>query len=211
MFTLIRREIEDAALYFFLAIIFAGIMVSVLLSAHAVRGGQAVGIPGVMHRNVFTFMFLPWLLGCLGATQMYLDRNRKISAFLATLGTTRGRIFAGRVITGVLLICVIMLPIVVTDVVLLKVFPRAAVPDAWFLRNVFIVTFLCSLASYGFGLQVGYSYGKVICGLGVFFVGAVLVSLIFIKGFGIESMVILSLFAVAALVRAGQKFMSASF
>ena len=47
--------------------------------------------------------------------------------------------------------------------------------------------------------------------LGVLFIGAVLVSLIFIKGFGVESMVILSLFATAAIVRAYQKYMSASF
>jgi hypothetical protein len=217
MFTLIRREIEDTIVLFLVAVIFAAITVSVLVSnTYDPRGGfsgSPVGVPSIMYGSLVIFPFVSslWLAAGFGAAQMHQDKNKKISAFLATLGTTRGRIFAARVITGVLFLGIMFLPVVVTDVVLLKVFPRAVVTDAGFLRDIFIVAFLGGLACYGFGLQIGWSSNKVVPALGVLFFGAVLLSLVFIKGFGIESMVILSLFAVAAIVRAGQKFMSASF
>jgi len=217
MFTLIRREIEDTIVVFLVAVIFAAITVSMLIfnacDPHGSFSNSPVGVPSIMYESLVLvpFVFLPWLAAGFGAAQMHLDKNKKISAFLATLGTTRGRIFAARVITGFLLVSVIILPVAAADVVLLKVFARAALPDMGFLRDIFIVAFLCGLACYGFGLQIGWCSNKVVPALGVLFSGAVLLSLVFIKGFGIESMVILSLFAVAAMVRAGQKFMSASF
>ena len=212
MLTLIKREIEDAIIYFLITAVFITILVSMLgyKAATGWDSDQVVGVPSIMYKTFlgFPFIFLPLVAASLGASQMNLDRNKKVSALLATLATTRRRILSAKIMTGVLWILLAVLPVAAADAVLLKVFPMVAVPDIVFLRNVFITMFFCNSACYAFGLQIGWGAKKLLPALGVIFVTPVLVSLIAIKGFGFETMVILSLFTVAAMVRKWQKFMS---
>lgn len=214
MFALIKREIEDSIVFFLITAIFMTMLVSRLIYRVAIGWGsnQVMGVPSVMYETfgTFPFIFLPLIAAALGASQMNLDRDKKISSFLATLATTRQQILSAKIITGILWILLIILPIAAADAVLLKVFPKAAIPDADFLRNVFITVFLCSLTCYAFGLQIGWRSRKLWPALGVIFVTPILVSLLVIKGIGFETMIILSLFTTAAMVRTWQKFMSTS-
>ena len=214
MFTLIKREIEDAIVFFLITAIFMAILVSILVYKVAIggEGNQVIGVPSVMYKTfgTFPFIFLPLIAAALGAVQMASDKNKNISSFLATLATTRRRILAAKIITGVLWILLVILPVAAVDAVLLKAFPAAAIPDVGFLRNMFITIFLCGLACYSFGLQIGWREKKLLPALGVIFVTPVLVSLIVIKGVGFETMVILLLFTIAAMIRTWQKFMSTS-
>ncbi len=212
MFALIKREIEDNIVFFLITAIFMTMLVSRLVYRVAIGlgGSQAFSVPSSMYK-IFGFFPITFLIAtAFGASQMNLDRDKKISGFLATLATTRRRILSAKIITGVLWILLVVLPIAVADAVLLKVFPKAVIPDADFLRNVFITVFLCSLTCYAFGLQIGWRSGKLWPALGVIFVTPILVSLLVIKGIGFETMIILSLFITAAMVRTWQKFMSTS-
>ncbi|MCK5656171.1 MAG: hypothetical protein KAI03_07770, partial [Candidatus Aureabacteria bacterium] len=212
MFTLIKREIEDAIVFFLITAIFMAILVSILVYKVAIggEGNQIIGVPSVMYKTfgTFPFIFLPLIAAALGGSQMYLDRNKKISSFLATLATTRRQILSAKIITGILWILLTVLPIAVADVVLLKVFPLAMVPDAGFLVRLFVTIFLCGLACYSFGLLIGWRSEKLLPALGIILATPILVSLIVIKGFGLQTIIFFVLFTSAAIIRTWQKFMS---
>ena len=214
MLTLIKREIVDAVIFFMITAIFMLILTGILVYRVAIGLGinQVVGVPSVMYKTfgTFPFIFLPLIAAALGARQMHLDKDKKISSFLVTLATTRQRILSAKIITGILWVLLIILPIAVADVVLLKVFPMAAVPDAGFLVRLFITIFLCGLACYSFGLLIGWHSGKLVPALGIIMIVPVLVSLIVIKGFGMQTIIFFLLFTIVAMVRAWQKFMSTS-
>lgn len=217
MLALIKREISDAAVFFLVTAIFVFILVVTMVyniriwKDGGVPSVTVVGVPPVMYGTLGPIFFLLPLVGAvLGYRQMYLDRDKKISSFLATLATTRGQILSAKIITGVLWILLVLLPIAVADAVLLKVFPMVLVPDAGFLVRMFVTIFLCGLSCYCFGLQVGWRSGKVLPALGILLVVPVLISLVAIKGFGMVTMVIFLLFVSASMIRIRQKFMSLS-
>jgi len=213
MLALIKREIADAAVFFLITAIFVLILTGMLVYRVAIGWGsdQILGVPSTMYKifgNFFPFIFL--IAAVLGALQMYLDRDKKISSYLSTLATTRRQILSAKIITGVLWILLVILPIAATDAVLLKVFPMVAVPDAGFLIRIFVTIFLCGLACYSFGLLVGWHSGKSLPALGIILVTPILVSLIVIKGFGLQTIIFFLLFISAAIIRTWQKFMSLS-
>ena len=205
MLTLIKREIEDNIVFFVTAAILTTMIISVLVYKMPLmhRNDQIVGVPSVMYRvfKFFPFNLSPLIAAVLGALQMFKDRDKKISAFLSTLATTRRQILTARIITGVLWILLLILPIAAAEAILLKVFPMAAVPDVGFLRNIFITLFLCCLAGYAFGLQIGWHGKKLVSALSVIFITPILMSLIVIKGFGFETMAILVLFTAVMMIR----------
>ncbi len=213
MLTLIKREIEDAIVYFALTALFIAVMVARLAYKGATGWGseQIFGVPSVMYTNFALFWIAPLVAAALGACQMSLDRDKKISSFLVTQATTRRRILAAKMITGLLWVLGVIVPIAITDMVLFKMFPMAAVPDAGFLARLFVIFFLCMVACYCFGLQLGWRAGGFVpAALGVVLITAVLVSLIVVKGFGLQTMAFYLLFAAAAMVRTWQKFMTTS-
>ncbi|MCK4913750.1 MAG: hypothetical protein KAS69_04035 [Planctomycetes bacterium] len=212
MLTLIKREIEDAAIFFLIAAISMLILTGMLVYRIAIgwESNSVIGVPSVMYKTLgtFPFIFLPLIAAALGAFQMKLDRDKKISSFLVTLATTRRQILSAKIITGILWILLTVLPIAVADVVLLKVFPLAMVPDAGFLVRLFVTIFLCGLACYSFGLLIGWRSEKLLPALGIILATPILVSLIVIKGFGLQTIIFFVLFTSAAIIRTWQKFMS---
>ncbi len=210
MFALIKREIEDAIIFF--AITAAAVIILVGVLTYNVATGRvnnpALGVPSIMYETFKYFPLFFWVAAALGAMQMYLDKNKKTSSFLATLSTTRRQILAAKIITGILWICLVVLPVAAVDVILLKVYPRAVVPDSGFLASIFVVIFLCNLACYAFGLQIGWCATRLIPVLGVILIVPILQSLIVLKGLGFGTMVILSLFTAASMIRTWKKFMS---
>ena len=213
MLTLIKREIEDNIILFVLACIIVIIFAIVTASSTAVSYKRAVpiGIPPIMFM-VFTVL-AP--LGCfasaaMGAAQMYVDRNKKITSFLSTLATTRGQIFTARLATGVLWLVVLVLPLALVDMVLLKAYPQLVPIDVGFLIQIFLAMFLVCLACYSLGLLMGWNTNKFFPVLGSIAATPIIISIVLIKGLGLESSIFLLLVTVALVTRAYQKFMSSS-
>ena len=214
MFTLIKREIADMSVFYLITAIFMLILAGALVYKVVIgwENNPVMGVPSMMYTTLGSFpsFILPLIAAALGASQMNLDRDKKISSFLATLATTRQQILSAKIITGVLWILLIILPIAIADAVLLKVFPMAAVPDAGLLVRMFVTIFLCSMSCYSFGLLIGWRSGKLLSALGVILITPILVSLIAIKGFGLPSIIFFLLFISAAMIRTWQKFLSSS-
>ena len=208
MFTLIKREIEDNIVYFIGAGVISGILV--VLSILAITAHEASA------PIVFVGLWIPAIvvliigLPGMGVTQMYTDRNRRISAFLCGLPVTRGQILAARIITGILAILTLLVPLIITAVVLLSFYAIPVPIYSGYFFDIFTVTFLMSLACYCLGLQTGWTSSRVTPTLGGVALAFVLVPLIFVKGFGLHIAVFLLLFIIASLVRTWHRFMSTS-
>lgn len=211
MLTLIKREIEDNIVFFIIAaiiaIVFTAIPIYSVLTDE--MGKIPIGIPISMYTIFpFLFLFVPLICTAFGATQMYTDRNKKISTFLATMATTRKRILTAKIITGLLWICIVIVPLAIAEVVLLRLFPLIVPADTSLLVKLFITLFLICLACYCLGLQMGWNTNKFFPILGSLAVTPILMSIIIIKGFGIETAIILLLLAIASMLQIWQKFMT---
>ncbi|MFQ6036417.1 MAG: hypothetical protein ACE5NM_11325 [Sedimentisphaerales bacterium] len=206
MFTLIKREIEDHIAYFIGAIILSGILIALLTSA------VYYDEPG--ERPVFIGLSIPAIVvlitgfASMGVSQMYIDRNRKVSTFLSGLPVTRGRILIARIITGILAILTVLLPLLVTGTILWRIFAPPIPIYSGLIFDIFVVAFLMAFACYCIGLQTGWTSSKITPTLGGLVLTCILVPLIVVKGFGPHIKVILVLFIVASLIRTWQKFMS---
>ncbi|MHC4544901.1 MAG: hypothetical protein ACYTDW_04880 [Planctomycetota bacterium] len=211
MFTLIKREIEDHIAYFIGAAILSGILIILsILAISAQEASEPVVFVGLWApANIVLIIGLAGM----GVSQMYTDRNRRISAFLCGLPVTRGQILAARIITGILAILTFLVPLTITAVVLLRLFaPPVPLHSGYsgLIFDIFIVIFLMGFACYCLGLQTGWTSSKVTPTLGGVALAFVLVPLFVVKGFGLHIVVILLLFIIASLVRTWHRFMSTS-
>jgi hypothetical protein len=207
MFTLIKREIEDHIAYFLgAAILSSTLVVLSIWAAYNYGPEEAPLYPIGLSIPVIVILMIGF--PAMGATQMYTDRTRKVSAFLSALPVTRGRILVARIITGILAILTVLAPLTITAMVLwhLLVPPVPIYPGLIF--DIFVTAFLMAFACYCLGLLTGWASSKVtptLAGLALTFV---LIPLIMVKGFGLHTTVILVLFIIASLIRIWQKFMS---
>jgi hypothetical protein len=203
------REIEDNRVFFIGALILA-VIFSVLFLWWIYYGVfddvLFVGLP-------IWNAILGMLIFCgMGAAQMYLDRTRKISALLATLAVSRGQIFTARIIAGILLIFIGLIPlagITITAVLTKSIEPSHSVRVIY--PEVSIPVFLLGFACYCIGLQAGWTSNRLIPTLVAIGLSFILVSVIFVKGFGWEIYAILIVFIAACLIRAWYKFSTAAF
>jgi hypothetical protein len=206
MFTLIKREIEDHIAYFIGAALLSAILI--VLSILAISANEA------SEPVVFVGLWIPTIivliigLAGMGVSQMYTDRNRRISAFLCGLPVTRGQILTARIITGILAILTFLVPVTITAVVLLRLFAPPVPIYSGFIFDIFIVIFLMGFACYCLGLQTGWTSSRVTPTLSGVALAFVLVPLILVKGFGLHIAVMLLLFIIASLVRTWHKFTS---
>ncbi|UCC97166.1 MAG: hypothetical protein JSW66_15130 [Phycisphaerales bacterium] len=209
MLALIKREILDHIVYFFAALIFSAVLVSLLTAAAYNSGGR-------IESGIFAALWIPMLLilvivfSAMGVTQMYLDRNRRISAFLCALPVTRSRILAARIIAGVLAILLALLPLAIGAGLLCRLF---VLPMPFFtnlLTDIVTTIFLMVFACYCLGLLTGWTASKIAPTFGALGLNLILVSLIVVKGFGSEIRFLLVLVIAACLIRTWQKFVSTS-
>ena len=207
MFTLIKREIQDHLTYFIGAAVFSAVLIAISISLiHRYDPKEppvfsiGLGIPAA------TIAILAFC--AMGATQMYIDRARKISALLSTLAVSRRRILLARIITGVLAILTLLVPLTITAAILLRTLTPPIPLFPGMVLETSIVIFLMAFACYCIGLQTGWNSSPIIPSLGGLALTLILVPLILVKGFGLHIVVILSLFIVASLVRTWHTFMS---
>jgi hypothetical protein len=207
MFTLIIREIEDNRVFFFAAVIPAVIFGA--LFVYEQFYDQTYNV--VIGLGMFISIPMAMAFCAMGATQMYRDKTKKISALLATLAVNRGQIFTARVIAGFLLVLIGFVPIAGA---IISVASKHSVP---FLSNhglyyeILIPAILLGFACYCVGLQAGWTSNRVTAILGALGLNIILIPVIIIKGFGLEIYAILVLLIAACLIRAWYKFSTAAF
>jgi hypothetical protein len=205
MLNLIAREIRDNIVSVALPCLVSalGITLAIIFTLSRVRGG--ILPPTIMVTPILLLAFCG-----LGASQAYGDRANRSSSLLATLGVTRNRIFAARVLAGLLTVLVSLVPLAVTTILLLWMF---APPLEFYGRMVVAISLtvlLVAVACYCAGLLVGWTTSKAWLLAGSVLLLLSLVSLIVIKGFGLDAMAILLLFIGATLWYAWHTFTSAS-
>ena len=209
MLTLIKREIYDHIAYFLAAVILAAAMIFVIcFSVFAIDPEDTpMFLFGLLTPGIVIFLF--GSTG-MGVSQMHLDRNWKISAFITTLPATRSQIFIARVIAGLLAILLFFIPLIIANIILYGFFVSPVPVYKEIIFDIFTVSFLITLSSYFIGLQTGWTTKRVIPSLAGLFLTCVLVTLVIIKGFNNYISFLLVLFIIASIIRVHQKFISAS-
>ncbi len=208
MYALIKREIQDHLVYFIGAAAFSVVFIIIsvfLIHSYDDRYPEVFSIGFGVPAVIVIIGFCG-----LGASQMYLDRTRKISAFLSTLAVSRSRILLARIITGILAILTLLVPLTITAVTLLRLYVSPVLIYPGMVFEIFVAVFLMAFACYCIGLQTGWTSGKIIPTLGGIALTCIFVPLLFIKGFGVQIVVILVLFIIASLIRTWHTFMTTS-
>jgi hypothetical protein len=208
MLALIKREIQDFIVYFIAAILSSAVLVALLITAafHFER----------LAWNVFTGLTIPLIVilvigsSGMGVTQMYLDRNRRISAFLSTLPVTRSRLLTAKIVTGVLAILIVLVPVTIAAVALRHLLLPPIPVFANLITDFVTTTFLMLCACYCLGLLTGWTTNKITPTFGALGLNLILYSLIVVKGFGPEIRLLLVLVIAACLIRTWHKFTSTS-
>lgn len=204
MFTLIKREIEDHVAFFLGAAIATAILIVLLVSVIFSHDIPVYAVGLLIPVIVILLIGLP----AMGASQMYTDRTRRISAFLSALPVTRSQILVARIVTGVLAILVVLLPLTITGAVLRSLLLPPIPLYPGLIADIFVTAFLMAFACYCLGLLTGWTSSRITPTLGGLVLTCILVPLILVKGFGLHTTVILVLFIIASLVRTWQKFSS---
>ena len=210
MWTLIKREIQDNAIYFLLAALLAtALIISLLSIAFNIKDDEFEEMAQIgMVLFIPTSIIVALGFVAMGVNQMKLDKTAKISFFLTSLPVSRNRILTLRIITGVLAILVLMIPILVAAIFLLKLFSMEYPIYKGFAGEIFTASFLLVFACYCLGLQLGWSTSRFATAFGGLIFTIILGSLVVIKGFGPELWIILLIFIAASLMRTWQKFTS---
>lgn len=209
MLTLIRREIRDNIVYFIAAVVFSAILIALLIAA-------TYNLDWISDPAVYVGLSIPMLVilvlgfSAMGVTQMYMDRNRKISAFLSALPMTRSRILTARIVAGLLAILTVLVPLAIAVIVLGRLLAPPIPIFAGYIADILTTVFLMVFACYCLGLLTGWTANKIAPTFGALGLNLVLVSLVFVKGFGPDIKFLLVLVIVACLIRTWHKFMSTS-
>lgn len=205
MWTLIKREMDDCRVFFVAAVGYAVCVILILISAVYSAGMSMSYVKSASPVMLLTGMVLFCLMG---AGQMYLDRTRRISCFLSTLAVTRSRIFVARVITGLLLIFLTIAPIAAAGMVIVRVLYEPIPVYQRMFGELVGTVFVLSIAAYSLGLLTGWARGRVLSVLGGAVLTFVLAPVVVIKGFGAETVILLSAFIVISLIRSRQIYAS---
>ena len=210
MFTLIKREIQDQMIYFIAAVIYVAIFIIVMVKT-AYQTDSEYLLQVVISIGTLAGIIALLVICAMGVTQMYLDRTRKISAFLSTLTVSRGRILLARIITGILVILIMFGPLVIAALILMRLFPDAPVPIIpGLIFDISVTMFLMAFSCYCIGLQTGWTSNAIIPTFGAFGLTCVFIPLVLVKGFGPPVIIILILFIIVSLIRTWQTFKSIS-
>jgi len=214
MFTLIKREVIDNIIFFVAAVLFAAILVAIMFTISL--GDEAkelriyYSVAGSFPVSAAIFIGLSWM----GATQMHMDRTKKIYAMLFTKPVSRSQVLFAKFITGLLVILVLLVPIFAAAAILLNAIGYQFPDFELLFPGVFIQTAvgvqMIFLGCYCLGLACGLSPNKIIPAFGGVILSALLVPIVFIKGFGFEALGIIIMFVVLCLLFVWKRFLSMS-
>jgi hypothetical protein len=204
MLSLIRREIADNLF----CVVGAGIVVvfTIWLWIYGVFWAQEPEMTGVVAGFVIPALLLGYF--GLGASQMYGDRAHKISTLLCTLAVTRNRIFAARVVAGGLTVLATILPLAVTGLILLESSPRFAAYRGRIVGEMATTAVVAGFACYCMGLLSGWTGSRVWLLAGGTVLLTLVLSIVIVKGVGIEAVAVLLLLIAASLPVVWYRFVS---
>lgn len=212
MFTLIIREIEDNWVFFIAAALLACVFsIATGWQMYSINRGNEVPVIILLmaHAGCGIFIFCG-----LGASQMYWDKMKKISALLTTLPVTRNQIFTARITAGLLVVVIGFAPVVVTTAVVSNLIGPSSIPEVGLVNGptleVWLPIFLLCIATYCIGLQAGWTSSKIMPTLGSLFLSLILVGVIGIKGFELDAYLILIPFIACCVFRAWRTFSTAA-
>jgi len=210
MLALIKREIQDCIVYFIAAVVFSALLAIVLVEAVFNYDSRNPPVVAISLGVVLGIIVTLGLCG-MGAGQMYLDKTRRISAFISTLPVSRSRILLARIVSGILAILILLVPLAITATLLLLVFTPPIPPIyAGIVLEISTAAFLLAFACYCIGLQTGWNSSALTPTLGALGLTCLFVPLVVVKGFGPEIVLILVLFIAASLFRTWHNFSSTS-
>ena len=119
LFTLIKRQIVDNAIYFLAAFFFSTVLVVAILSVTFSED--------ITYLSPYTFILIvitPILFGIgsyiLGVIQTSSDKTSGIKAVLSVLPVSHGKILIVRLVTGILIILTLLGPLAVIGIILWK-------------------------------------------------------------------------------------------
>jgi hypothetical protein len=205
LFTLIKREIHDNIIYFILSAILSAIFIIVFLtSIEYLPYTETVSISFIL-LSIPAFLITIIGFPAMGVTQMYVDKNKKVSAFLSTLPVTRGQILVAKIITALLVMLTLFLPLIITAVILMRFFVPIPIYENM-IFDISITVFLMAFACYCIGLLTGWTSNKFTPTFGSIGLTCILIPLILVKGFAVSILVILIVFIIASLFLTWQKF-----
>ena len=217
MFTLIKREISDNLVYFVAAAALSALMVFLFVTAtyrtHSAYSDEMDLARMMVMPLSIPLIFLSMIGTCaMGSSQMYTDKHRRVSALLTTLPMTRSTILIARVLAGLLAILILLVPIALTAAFTASIrVPPLFLPLVYnLLLKGSVCVLLLYVASYCIGLQTGWTGDRVIPTLGALVLSLILLSIFTIKGLTAHTVVILTLFVTASIIRTWVKFTSAS-
>lgn len=206
MLALIKREIEDLAVYLLITSVLTVAMVIFLFSYTKYSGwgdGDILRTAGIFTGAAFL------IFTTMGASQMYSDRLRGISTFLVTHAVGRRHVFAARLIVGFLFHLVVYGSVTIAVLVLIRQLPPQTIVYQEYLIKRAIEIFLLSFACYSMGLLVGFTSSK-IRSLGALVLIVLFLSLVIVKGFGAPTVVLASVVIMASLVRSWSNYKNAA-
>ncbi len=213
MFTLIKREIRDNLLYF-MAVIIVEIMLLIMLFTSFLYGGANRGQDSFLRIifiiNPLFLVFSTFIFAALAASQMYFDKQRRVSAMLATLAVSRKQIYLSRIIAGLISVLILFVPLVVTSVILLPLKAPAYSDFIASYNQIVWTVFLFCLGGYGLGLITGWTDNKLRPTLAAFLILSIMLTLVLVKGFGWPVSGILIVFIGCAVWYAWSQYKTAS-
>ena len=200
LFTLIKRQIVDNAVYFLAAIVVSAVLIIAIISIALIEE-----LTNLSFYTVILIVITPILFGIgsyiLGVIQIYSDKTNGITAVLTVLPVTRGRIFLARLTIGILIILTLLGPLAVIGAILWEFLG----PPDWLFHNWLADTFiglsLASLACYCLGLIAAKRAETFTSALGALPLVPILMLFIVIKGFGWPLLAVLLPFLAVSLFR----------
>lgn len=202
MLALIIREIEDSPVYLLVTSVMAGAMIIFLLSYDKYsdhwRGDDVA-------RATLIFSLASFLIfTAFGFSQMYSDKAKGISTFLVTHAVGRGHVFTARLIVGLLVHLLYYGAVTIAVLLLVRRAGGHALLQEYTVNSA-IDVFLLSFACYCMGLSIGFTSNKV-KRLVALVLTILLLSMIVVKGLGIEGTVLTSVVILASLVKSWSNY-----
>jgi len=200
LFTLIKRQIVDNAVYFLAAIVVSAVLIIAIISITFSEDFLDLSL-----YTIILIITAPVIFGIgsyiLGLIQMYSDKTSGVTAVLSVLPVKHGRLFLTRLITGTLVILTLLGPLAITGAILWELLG----PPDWLFHNWLADTFigisLMALACYCLGLVAARKAETFTSALRALLLVPILMLLIVIKGFGWPLLVVLLPFLAVFLFR----------
>lgn len=216
---LLKQEVEEILIFSILPVLFIVILMGAVgynlpwdgtnqMQYHAVDVYGVQRLPDYLLSGwVWLFLLFPFIGAGLGISQMRNDLAKKISVFLSTHATMRDQILTVRILVGLGFLLLLVLPVLILYLSWVYDAGLQAVPGVvGSLVRMFAGVWLLSFACYALGLVTAVHSSRLVAYTAPVVMAAVLILLVFIKGFGIEAFLLLAAVAAASLLRLWQKY-----